>query len=100
MTRALNPPASSNVATVLRYVWGTTHSNGGPGDVWEVSGYSDPLSFNEHRVPQREQGDILRTVFTHAERQLVIRTRFAELAREGKVVELLATLRTDTGAIR
>jgi len=72
----------------------------GPGDVWEVSGYSDPLSFNEHRVPQREQGDILRTVFRHAERQLVIRTRFAELAREGKVVELLATLRTDTGVIR
>jgi hypothetical protein len=72
----------------------------GPGDVWEDAGPTDPLSFKPHKVPEREQGDILRTTITHAQRQLEIRTRFAELARKGRSIQLSAKLRTDTGAIR
>lgn len=72
----------------------------GPGDVWEGAGPRDPINFKPHRVPEREQGDILRTTITHAQRQLEIRTRFAELARKGRTIELFAWLRTDTGLLR
>jgi hypothetical protein len=66
----------------------------GPGDVWTLA-----ESPNTQR-PNREQGDILRTTFTHAQRAVVIRTRFAELNREGQSVYVYTRIRTNTGLVR
>lgn len=70
----------------------------GPGDVWAVGG--PQTNAPPSQVPAREQGDILRTTVTHAQQQLVIRTRFAELNREGQHIIFVMKLRTNTGEVR
>jgi hypothetical protein len=66
----------------------------GPGDVWTLD--ESPNT----RQPNRDQGDILRTTFTHAQRAVVVRTRFAELNREGQHIIAVTRLRTNTGLVR
>ncbi len=61
----------------------------GPGDVWA----------GNTQVPDRTQGDILRTTFTHGQHQVVVRTAFADLKREGRIL-IFTRLRTNTGAVR
>lgn len=61
----------------------------GPGDVW----------VGNTQVPDRTQGDILRTTFTHSQHQVVVRTAFAELKREGHIM-VFTRLRTNTGEVR
>lgn len=66
----------------------------GLGDVWTLA-VPKPS-----RQPNHAQGDILRTTFTHAQRAVVIRTKFAELNREGQDILFFARLRTNTGLVR
>jgi len=61
----------------------------GPGDVWAGA----------VKVPDRDQGDILRTTFTHSQRQVVVRTAFADLRRQGRIL-VFTRLRTNTGQVR
>jgi hypothetical protein len=65
----------------------------GPGDVWTLAG-------EPQRVPNHDQGDILRMTFTHSQRQVVVRSTFAELKREGRQLFVFAQLRTNTGQVR
>jgi len=67
----------------------------GPGDVWTTVEGSGST-----RAPDRDQGDILRTTFTHAQHQVIVRTAFAELNREGRRILVYTRLRTDTGQVR
>jgi len=60
----------------------------GPGDVW----------VNSQQAPDRDQGDILRTTFTHSQGQVIVRTAFAELNREGRIL-VFTKLRTNTGQV-
>jgi hypothetical protein len=64
----------------------------GPGDVW-VSTASGAT-----QVPDRDQGDILRTTFTHGQHQVVVRTAFAQLNRDGRIL-VFTRLRTNTGDV-
>jgi hypothetical protein len=66
----------------------------GPGDVWTLG--ENPNT----RMPNREQGDILRTTFTHTQRAVVVRTKFAELNRKGRRIFVFTRLRTNTGLVR
>lgn len=66
----------------------------GPGDVWDVS-QAEPS-----QVPGREQGDIMRTTFTHGQRQVIVRTTFAELERVGRRILIFTLLRTNTREVR
>lgn len=65
----------------------------GPGDVW--AHFGDPA-----RAPDHRRGDILRTVFTHNARQVVMRTKFVELDRKGSRFAVAARVRTNTGMVR
>lgn len=65
----------------------------GPGDVWTLG--QTPNT----RVPDRDQGDILRTTLQHRRQQIVVRTRFAELNREGRRIFIFTQLRTNTGKV-
>ena len=51
-------------------------------------------------MPNRHQGDILRTTFLHAQRQVIIRITFAQLDRKGSAIGIAIDLRTDTGQVR
>ena len=62
----------------------------GPGDVWEVFDIA-----KTPRVPNREQGDIARTIFTHGARNVVVRHRFVQLNREG-LIDIITQLLTNT----
>jgi hypothetical protein len=65
----------------------------GAGDVWDHSqGQPSP-------APDRDQGDIARTTFTHGAHRVVVRTRFLELNREGRLL-IFTRLRTNTGQVR
>jgi hypothetical protein len=67
------------------------------GDVWAL----DPPEDGRHtRAPQRRHGDIVRTTFQHHQRQVVIRTRFAELGRQGGRYVVALRLRTDEHLVR
>lgn len=70
----------------------------GPGDVWAFGGPG--VNVRPSRVPAHEQGDILRTTFTHGRHAVVVRARFADLARRGAHVIFSTRLRTDTGLRR
>jgi hypothetical protein len=67
------------------------------GDVWAMD---SPTVGENTLVPEREQGDILRTVFDHGNRRVVIRTKFAKLDREGQMSIMAIKLRTNTGMVR
>ena len=60
----------------------------GPGDVW----------VGNTQVPDRDQGDILRTALSHAQHGVIVRTAFAELNREGHIL-VFTRLRTNTGDV-
>jgi len=64
----------------------------GAGDVWELQDQPSP-------VPDRDQGDIARTTFTHGAHRVVVRTRFVELNRVGRIF-IFTQLRTNTGQVR
>jgi hypothetical protein len=61
--------------------------------VWEFG--QNPPS----QAPDREQGDITRTTFTHGAHRIVVQTRFVELNREGRIF-IFTQLRTNTGQVR
>ena len=63
----------------------------GPGDVWTT----EP---QPSRVANRDQGDILRTTLSHRPHRVVVRTAFAELNREGRIL-VYTRLRTNTGKV-
>jgi hypothetical protein len=64
----------------------------GTGDVWAM----DPSGDGRHnRARERRHGDIVRTTFRHRQRQVVIRTRFADLGRRGGRYGVVVRLRTD-----
>ena len=65
------------------------------GDVWAM----DPEGQNT-QVPERRQNDILRTVFVHHDRKVVVRTKFARLDRVGQIWVMAIKLRTNTGLVR
>lgn len=65
----------------------------GPGDVWKHNG--DP-----EQVPDHRRGDILRVKIRHNADQVVIRTKFAQLDRQGPRFVVATRLRTNTGLIR
>lgn len=65
----------------------------GPGDVWTVG--QSPNA----RIPNRDQGDILRTTLRHEQQQIVVRHKFAELKREGRRIVVFTRLRTNTGTV-
>jgi hypothetical protein len=64
----------------------------GPGDVWT----GDEAQASQ--VPDRDQGDILRTAFTHGQHRVVVRTAFSELNREGRIL-VFTRLRTNSGDV-
>jgi predicted nicotinamide N-methyase len=64
----------------------------GAGDVWELQDQPSP-------VPDRDQGDIARTTLTHGAHRVVVRTRFVELNRVGRIF-IFTQLRTNTGQVR
>jgi predicted nicotinamide N-methyase len=64
----------------------------GAGDVWE-------LAQNPAAVPDRDQGDITRTTFTHGAHRVIVRTSFVELNRVGRIL-IFSQLRTNTGQVR
>lgn len=64
------------------------------GDVWTLGDTPN------RRVPDRDQGDILRTTLRHGVQQILVRTRFAELNREGRRIVVYTRLRTNTGLVR
>jgi hypothetical protein len=66
------------------------------GDVWAMD---TPEAGQNTQVPQREQGDIVRTIFRHTDRAVVIRSTFAELDRVGFLSLMVVKLRTNTGAV-
>jgi hypothetical protein len=66
------------------------------GDVWAMD---SPEPGQNTQVPQREQGDIVRTVFRHTNRAVVIRSNFAELDRVGFLSLMAIKLRTSTGRV-
>lgn len=66
------------------------------GDVWAM----DFESGENTQVPQRQQGDIVRTVFAHHDDSVVIRTAFAQLNRFGQLSILAIKLRTNTNVVR
>jgi hypothetical protein len=65
----------------------------GPGDVWTLG--DSPNT----RMPDRDQGDILRTTLQHGQQQVVVRHKFAELNREGRRIFIYTLLRTNTGQV-
>jgi hypothetical protein len=68
-----------------------------------VDGSGDVWTFGENpntQKPNRRQGDILRTTFTHARHAIVVRNRFAELNREGQQIFVVTRLRTNIGLVR
>jgi hypothetical protein len=65
----------------------------GAGDVWE-HGPDQPSP-----VPNRDQGDITRTTVTHGAHRVIVRTRFVELNRVGRIL-IFTRLRTNTGQVR
>lgn len=67
------------------------------GDVWAMD---TPEEGQNTRVPERRQGDIIRTVFAHNNQQVVIRTKFAQLDRAGQLSIMAIKLRTNTGMVR
>ncbi|HWL98196.1 MAG TPA: hypothetical protein VNP20_12675 [Nocardioidaceae bacterium] len=67
------------------------------GDVWSMD---DPSRGQHTRVPNRRQGDIRRTFFSHRDHQVIIRTKFAELARKGGFILMATKLQTNTGLVR
>jgi hypothetical protein len=66
------------------------------GDVWRMSNEAGKHT----RVPDRRQGDIRRTFFTHTDNQFIIRSKFAQLNRTGNLILLEARLKTNTGVVR
>lgn len=69
----------------------------GPGDVWLDRSSSAEASTP---APSHRRGDILRTSVRHGARQVVVRTRFAALDRQGRRLLVLTRLRTDAGVVR
>ena len=69
----------------------------GRGDVWAMD---SPALGQNTQVPQRRQNDILRTVFAHHDRSVIVRTKFAELDRVGQMWLMAIKLRTNTGQVR
>jgi len=67
------------------------------GDVWAMD---TPEAGQNTQVPQHQQGDILRTLFRHKDRQVVVRTTFSELDRVGQLSVVVVKLRTNTGMVR
>jgi hypothetical protein len=67
------------------------------GDVWAMD---TPEGDQPAQVPDRLQGDILSTVFAHKSRQVVVRTKFAQLDRWGFFSIMAIKLRTNTGMLR
>jgi hypothetical protein len=67
------------------------------GDVWAMD---TPDVGQNTQAPERQHGDILRTVFAHNSRQVVMRTKFAQLDRVGSMSIMAIKLRTNTGAVR
>ena len=67
------------------------------GDVWAMD---TPEAGQNTQVPQHQQGDILRTLFRHKDRQVVVRTTFSELDRVGRMSIVAIKLRTNTGMLR
>jgi hypothetical protein len=65
----------------------------GRGDVWRL------VPHPKTRVPDHDQADITHLSLQHRQHQIVIRTRFAELNREGRYFEIFAQLRTNTGKV-
>ena len=65
------------------------------GDVWAL----EPDGQNT-QVPERQQNDILRTVFARHDRSVVVRTKFAELDRVGEIWLMAIKLRSNTGLVR
>jgi hypothetical protein len=61
----------------------------GPGDVW----------VGRTQATNHDHGDILRTTFTHTRGQVIVRTAFAELNRDGQIL-VFTRLRTNTGNVR
>ena len=69
----------------------------GRGDVWAL----DSPEFGQNtQVPDRQQGDIIRTVFAHHDRKVVVRTTFVQLDRVGQMWVMPIKLRTSTGMVR
>jgi hypothetical protein len=66
------------------------------GDVWAMD---TPEAGQHTQAPQRKQGDIVRTVFRHTNRAVVIRSTFAELNRVGFMSLMAVRLRTSTGQV-
>jgi hypothetical protein len=69
----------------------------GTGDVWALD---TPEDGRHTRAAERRHGDIVRTAFLHQQRQVVIRTRFAELGRHAGRYVVAIRLRTDAHLVR
>jgi hypothetical protein len=81
------PPAHADSRTLVD----------GRGDVWAMD---SPEVGQNTQAPNRQQNDILRTVFAHHDRKVVVRTKFARLDRVGEMWLMAINLRTSTGKLR
>jgi hypothetical protein len=64
------------------------------GDVWWHS------TDGHTRVPDHQRGDILRVTIRHSQHAVAIRTRFAQLDRNGSRIVVASRLRTSAGLVR
>lgn len=66
------------------------------GDMWKDDGSRE----RPQRAPRQESADIRRVAVNHAQRAIIVRTKFVQLRRTGAFTLMMVRVRTNAGLVR